>query len=57
MIADYELLKKRFSELARKSYNSGIFTFTDFLGLAEQSAFDEIKRELRGIPYEAFGGA
>lgn len=57
MTADTELLKKRFIELARKSYNAGIFTFTDFLGLAEQSAFNEIKRELRGINYECFGGA
>ena len=55
--ADSELLKKRFFELARKSFNAGIFTFTDFLGLAEQSAFAEIKKELRGINYEAFGGA
>lgn len=57
MISDSELLKKRFLELARKSYNSGIFVFTDFLGLSEQSAFSEIKRELSGIPYTAFGGA
>ena len=57
MISDTELLKKRFIELARKSDNSGYFTFTDFLGLAEQSAFAEIKKELRGIKYEAFGGA
>ena len=57
MTVDTELLKKRFSELAHKSFNSGIFTFTDFLGLAEQSAFSEIKNTLRGIPYTAFGGA
>lgn len=57
MTADSELLKKRFLELARKSFNAGIFTFTDFLGLAEQSAFAEIKKELRGISYTAFGGA
>ncbi|MBR3875944.1 MAG: hypothetical protein IKJ25_04100 [Clostridia bacterium] len=57
MTADTELIKKRLVELGRKSYNSGIFTFTDFLGLAEQSAFSEVKRELGGIPYEAFGGA
>ena len=57
MTADNELLKKRFVELARKSYNAGIYTFTDFLGLAEQAAFAEIKKELRGISYEAFGGA
>lgn len=57
MTSDTELLKKRFAELAHKSFNSGIFTFTDFLGLAEQSALNEIKKELRGIYYEAFGGA
>ena len=57
MTTDYELLKKRFIELANKSYNSGIFTFTDFLGLAEQSAFSEIKKEIRNIAYECFGGA
>ena len=57
MTDDTELLKKRFLELARKSFNAGIFTFTDFLGLAEQSAFSEIKKELRGIKSEALGGA
>lgn len=57
MREDYTPQKKRFLELARKSYNSGIYTFTDFLGLGEQSAFAEIQRELSGIPYAAFGGA
>lgn len=57
MSEEQELLKKRFSELAKKSYNAGIYTFTDFLGLAEQAAFSEIKREIGGIKYEAFGGA
>ena len=56
MREDYTLEKKRFLELARKSYNSGIYTFTDFLGLGEQSAFAEIHRDLAGIPYTAFGG-
>ncbi len=57
MTENLELLKRRFVELAQKSYNSGIFLFTDFLGLAEQSAFAEIKRDLKGVSYEAFGGA
>lgn len=56
-MSDTELLKRRFIELSHKSFNAGIFTFTDFLGLAEQSAFNETKKELRGISYEAFGGA
>ena len=57
MTDEAELLKKRFTELANRAYNSGVFTFTSFLGLAEQSAFAEIKRSLGSIPYTAFGGA
>lgn len=53
--ADIALIKKRFAELARGS-ERGYFTFTDFLGLAEQSAFAEVAHELRGIRYTAFGG-
>lgn len=54
---DSELLKKRFSELANKSYNAGIFLFTDFLGLSEQALFSEIKNRLGQIRYTEFGGA
>lgn len=57
MTDERELLKKRFTELANRAYNSGIFTFTSFLGLAEQSAFAEVKRAIGSIPYTAFGGA
>lgn len=57
MTDETELLKKRFIELAKKSYNSGIFVFTDFLGLGEQSAFADVGGEIRGIHYTAFGGA
>lgn len=53
---DIELLKKRFCEIAEKSYNGGYFTFTDFLGLPEQSAFSEILPKLKGHKYTAFGG-
>ena len=56
-MTDEELLYKRFCELAKKSYSNGIFLFTDFLGLAEQSIFSEAKRELSGIKFKAFGGA
>ncbi len=57
MNEEYEFIKKRLAELAKKSYNSGIFTFTDFLGLEEQSAFSEIKAQIKGIKYTEFGGA
>ena len=52
-----ELIKKRFTELIRKSESAPYFIFTDFLGLMEQSLFSEIKTKLGGIKYTAFGGA
>lgn len=55
-MVENELLKKRFTELANKSYNAGIYMFTDFLGLAEQALFNEVKPNFRSIPYTAFGG-
>ncbi len=51
-----ELLIKRFSELAGRAYGSGIYTFTDFLGLDEQSAFTEAMENSRAVKYTAFGG-
>ncbi len=51
------LIKRRFAELAKKSYNGGYFVFTNFLGLSEQSLFSEMLPEIRGISYSAFGGA
>ncbi len=57
MAEEYEFIKKRLEELAKKSYNSGIFTFTDFLGLEELSAFSEIKSRIFGIKYTEWGGA
>lgn len=49
-------LKNRFLELANKSYNQGIFTFTEFLGLAEQDVFSQIESEVRFVGYKMFGG-
>ena len=51
-----ERLKKRFIELANRSYSSGLFLFTDFLGLDEQSVFSEAKAVFGNIPYKTFGG-
>ena len=50
-----ELLQRRFSELSDKAYNSGIFLFSDFLGLSEQSAFFEIESRLYPNGYTIFG--
>ena len=52
-----ELTKKRFLELARKSYDAPYFIFTDFLGLMEQAIFRDAEREfVRGVSYTLFGG-
>ena len=57
MNEDYDFLKKRFVELALKADSGSYYTFTDFLGLAEQSAFSEILSKIKGIRYVSFGGA
>ena len=41
MSDELDLLKKRFVELYGKADRGGYFTFTQFLGLAEQSALLE----------------
>ena len=51
-----ELLKKRFVELANRSYMENRFTFTNFLGLGELSLFYEVVKEIGNIPYTVFGG-
>lgn len=53
---DNELLKRRFLELAEKADRGAYFTFTDFLGLDEQSAFSAVRSRIRTKCY-AFGGA
>lgn len=57
MSDESEILKNRFIELAKKSHGSGVFLFSDFLGLAEQSVFDSVIRQLGGAKYTLFGGA
>ena len=57
MSDESELLRKRLIEQANKSYNSGIYIFTDFLGLAELSVLESAKGDIRGIHYTLFGGA
>ncbi len=54
MAEENELLKKRYLELAARA--DGYFTYTDFLGLAEQSVFKEVAAKIR-VPYSEWGGA
>lgn len=49
-------LKKRYMELANKSYNQGIYTFTEFLGLNELSIIKEIEPDIRYVGTTIYGG-
>ena len=43
---DLQQMRKRLLELARRSYNQSIYTFTPFLGLSEQQVCYEISSQL-----------
>ena len=50
-------LKKRMLELAERSYSCGIYTFTPFLGLAEQQALYGIQRDIAHVGFAMEGGS
>ena len=56
MNQDDELLKKRFAELAKRSYQNNMYTFTGFLNVNEQALFFEIERELSYAGCTLWGG-
>lgn len=53
MSDEENLLKKRFSELAERSFSKNIYTFTEFLSPAEQIL---LKSCIKGVPYRFDGG-
>ena len=57
MSDELELLKKHFAELYNKADRGGYFTFTDFLGLSEQSALNELTAKFHPRSLTLFGGA
>ena len=56
--SDKELqqLRKRIAELARKSYEHNIYTYTGFLSMAEQDVFYGMIPEIKGTDYKLYGG-
>ena len=52
-----ELLKKRFKELYDKADRGAYYTFTDFLGLLEQSILNEVTAKLGHSAVTLYGGA
>lgn len=57
MSDERELLKKRLAELYTKADRGGYFTYTDFLGLAEQSTLGELLTKMHPRSVTLFGGA
>lgn len=51
-----EILKKRITELADRSYRNGIYTFTDFLSLADAATYYELEQNLKYAGATFFGG-
>ena len=46
------LLEGRLSELCKKSFERDIFTFSDFLGLAEQTVLKKVTKVFSKNPLE-----
>lgn len=53
---EIQQLKNRFHDLADKSFQQGIFTFTGFLGLSEQDVFRKEEARLKYACYQMNGG-
>ncbi|MBR4342905.1 MAG: hypothetical protein IKP88_09395 [Lachnospiraceae bacterium] len=51
-----ELIRKRFAELAQRSYSKGQFTFTSFCGMSELSIFYEERKNLEYARPKVYGG-
>ena len=51
-----ELFEKRLLDLANQSYGQGRYTFSNFLDLYEQSIFTSLKKKMKGISNQSFGG-
>lgn len=50
------MLEARIRDLAQRSYNQNIYTYTNFLNAADMEVLYNMRNELSGIPYEIFGG-
>lgn len=53
---EFQQLKKRMAQLAQKSYEHNIYTYTGFLSMAEQDIFYGMASQVKGMDYELYGG-
>lgn len=54
---EIQQLRNRLRELADKSFQQNMFTFTGFLGLSEQDTFWRMEQEIKHAGYTLCGGA
>ena len=47
---------KHLTDLAERSFQKSLYTFSGFLNLAEQDLMQRNKKEFQGIPFETNGG-
>ena len=55
-MTEEQILKGRLSDLAKRAYNQNIYTYSNFLSLAEQSILEELRAEISYIHIELNGG-
>lgn len=53
---DEKILRGRFLDLAKRAYSRNIYTYTDFLGLGEQSLLHSLKKDISFVETTFFGG-
>lgn len=51
-----EILQNRIKDLADRCYKNSMYTFTDFLSMADISAFFQIEREVNFVSFTMWGG-
>lgn len=55
-MTEEQILKGRLSDLAKRSYQQSIYTYSNFLTAAELCILDSMQEELSYIHYETYGG-
>ena len=53
---DQKILKGRLTDLAKKAYQQNIYTYSNFLSMAELALLEDIKDTFSYISYACFGG-
>ena len=55
-MTEEQILKGRLCDRAKRAYNQNIYTYSNFLSVAEQSLLEELRPELSYIHMELSGG-